>query len=270
MCQCCFWMHKDTVSWNTSRLNTYSNFFRNRIATFAEDRLALRAETSVLWDLVTAAYSSLCLTIKHTNSNRLEFYFEHQPINRVTQTYIFHVLVFHLKMGIKCQCFTGILECNVFWYLWKNEREVPWKSQKGIKSFSVEAWRVALKGAQNKSAVKALLSCPLTPETEHLVIQVRTPHPLKGIKSGEPVEGKNKSANKNFIRTRKHKSDLSLWRHPSSSHYTIFELTKFAIFLPRLHRFHYVFIFTSCLRPTLISLDDEEDCNFCGHRTQPS
>lgn len=159
---------------------------------------------------------------------------------------------------------------KVSWYLWNNEREVPWKTQKEMKS-QCKAWRVAMKGAQSKSAVKELLSSPLPPpEIEHLVAQEGPLHPVQGIRKREPGPGSvelDNSANKGFIRTHRHKFELSLWRHPSFSHYTISELIKFAMVLyPSFRSFQDVFVSTSFLTPTLMSLGGEEGCNCCGHR----
>lgn len=57
------------------------------------------------------------------------------------------------------------------------------------------------------------------PKIEHLVIPVRTLHPVQGIRKREPVGRKTKSANKSFIKTYRNQFKFVEARLIRSLHY---------------------------------------------------
>lgn len=217
--------------------------------------------------LVTAAYSSVRLTTEHSDVNRWEFYSEHQPIN---QCRLIFFMPSHPETETKCQHFTGIENVKYLDICETMREKYPGRVKKGWNHSQCKAWWVALKGAQNQSAVKGLLSCPPAPETEHPVIRVRTPYAVQGIRKREPVGGKYQKCKTGLHQNTSAQVWVKFVEAPFVQSLHNFWANRVCnVPFPPLHSFQDVFIFTSFLMPTLMPWDGEEDCNFCGQRAQP-
>lgn len=106
-------------------------------------------------------------------------------------------------------------------------------------------------GALSISVVKEILSCTLL--RNYQTCSHSGKHDSFCARNKEEGTWGRAGGSVCSIRLQRHEHELVLWRHPSFTHYTIFELIKFAMFFP-LCSFQDVFILTS----SLMSLDGEE------------